>query len=56
GRLTSPDEMGCGMVSQRGASVEVHHPLAHDAASRAAGARVVTAGSEASGGGHPPQE
>lgn len=45
------------MVSQRGASVEVHHPLAHDAASRAAGARVVTtAGGEASAGGQPPQE
>jgi len=33
--------MGCGLISQRAPSVEVHHPLSNDPATRAAGARVV---------------
>jgi len=33
--------MGCGLISQRGPAVEVHHPLTPDPAVRAAGARVV---------------
>lgn len=33
--------MGCGLIAQRGPSVEVHHPIARDPSGRAAGARVV---------------
>lgn len=36
--------MGCGLISQRGPSVEVHHPIALDPGRRAAGARVVENG------------
>lgn len=36
--------MGCGLISQRGPSVEVHHPIALDPSGRAAGARVVEHG------------
>eukprot|EP00747_Dinoflagellata_sp_TGD_P181089 gnl/TRDRNA2_/TRDRNA2_34580_c0_seq1.p1 gnl/TRDRNA2_/TRDRNA2_34580_c0~~gnl/TRDRNA2_/TRDRNA2_34580_c0_seq1.p1 ORF type:complete len:403 (-),score=54.30 gnl/TRDRNA2_/TRDRNA2_34580_c0_seq1:106-1266(-) len=33
--------MGCGLISQRGPAIAVHHPLALDPRDRAAGARIV---------------
>jgi len=33
--------MGCGLISQRAPTVEVHHPLSNDPAARAAGAHIV---------------
>lgn len=38
--------MGCGLVSQRGPNMEVHHPLAPDPGRRAAGAHVVENGDD----------
>jgi len=42
--------MGCGQIAQRGPSVEVHHPLSRDPASRAAGARIVEGHHRGEGG------